>query len=98
MGTKRYHKSCNQGKIRVRNITGTEVSGLTAPANTADNIGGIMVLTPDQLKEFEAVTRPVIEFLSNNCHSHVLMTIDCTGAEIFEASCCFRTEEYLEDL
>ena len=56
-----------------------------------------MTLTPEQLKEFEAVTRPVVEFLNNNCHPHATMTVNCTGAEILEGSSFFRTEDYLKD-
>jgi len=56
-----------------------------------------MVLTPEQRKEFETVTRPVIEFLNNNCHPNVSVTVDCTRAELSEGVCSFHTEDYLRD-
>ena len=43
-----------------------------------------MTLTEQQRKEFEAVTRPVIEWLNNNCHPHVSAVIEPTRAELLK--------------
>lgn len=43
-----------------------------------------MTLTEQQRTEFEAVTRPVIEWLNNNCHPHVAARIEPTSAELVE--------------
>ena len=56
-----------------------------------------MILTEQQIKEFEAVTRPVIEWLNKNCHPHVTVVIEPTSAELGEGVCAVRTSDYLRD-
>lgn len=43
-------------------------------------------MTDQQRQEFEAVTRPVIEWLNANCHPHVTVVIEPTGAMLSEES------------
>lgn len=54
-----------------------------------------MTLTVQQRQEFEAVTRPVIEWLNANCHPHVTVVIETTSAELSEGVCAFTTQEGL---
>lgn len=56
-----------------------------------------MSLTDQQRKEFEAVTRPVIEWLNANCHPHVTAVVDPVSAELLEGVCAFRTTDYVRD-
>lgn len=56
-----------------------------------------MILTEDQRAEFEAVTRPLIKFLNDNCHPHVSVVVDNARAELSEGVCMFRTEDYWKD-
>jgi len=56
-----------------------------------------MTLTEQQHKDFEAITRPVIEWLNNNCHPHVSALIDPTGAELLEGVCAYQTNDYVRD-
>jgi hypothetical protein len=56
-----------------------------------------MILTEGQQKEFEDVTRPVIEWLNNNCHPHVNVIVCTTRAEFLEGIAGFTTFDYLKD-
>lgn len=46
-----------------------------------------MILPKDKQKEFEEITRPVIKWLNDNCHPHVVAHVDTTSAELFEGVC-----------
>lgn len=48
-------------------------------------------------QEFEALTRPVIEWLNRNYHPHVTVVIDTTSAELLEGSIAYTTNDYLRD-
>lgn len=54
-------------------------------------------MTREQMKEFEPLAREVIKWLNNNCHPHVTVIIDQTGAEILEGLASFPTTDYLKD-
>lgn len=56
-----------------------------------------MILTEQQRKEFETVTRPVIKWLNENCHPHVTATIEPTRAELSEGVCAYPTNDYVRD-
>lgn len=46
-----------------------------------------MILTDEQRKSFEEVSRPVIKWLNDNCHPHVTVIMDCTHSELSEGVC-----------
>lgn len=48
-------------------------------------------------KEFESVTRPVIEWLNANYHPHVSVMLDPTSAKLVEDCMCYQTHDYLRD-
>ena len=54
-------------------------------------------MTEQQRQEFEAVTRPVIEWLNANCHPHVTVVIEPTRAELSEGTIAYTTNDYLRD-
>lgn len=56
-----------------------------------------MTLTEQERREFEALTRPVIEWLNKTCHPHVSIVIEPTRAELLEGMCAFSTNDYLRD-
>lgn len=56
-----------------------------------------MIFTEKQRKEFEGVARPLIKFLNDNCHPHVVVVVDSTRAELSEGICTFKTDDYLKD-
>ena len=48
-------------------------------------------------EEFQAVTRPVIEWLNKNVHPHTAITITGTSAELVEGICAYHTNDYVPD-
>ena len=54
-------------------------------------------MTDEKRKEFEAVTRPVIEWLNANCHPHVTVVVTPVSAELSEGTIAYTTHEYLRD-
>lgn len=56
-----------------------------------------MVLTKDQLVEFEAMSRPIMKFLSDNCHPYVVATITYTDATLLEEFAGIHTTEFVKD-
>jgi len=57
-----------------------------------------MIANKKQQEEFEALTRPVIEWLNNNCHPHVSVIVTPTNAELLEGVCSTgEILDYLQD-
>ena len=56
-----------------------------------------MILTEEQIKEFEEKVKPLMEWLGKNFHPHVKVVVDYSDAEILESSMAFRTEDYVAD-
>jgi hypothetical protein len=54
-------------------------------------------MTDPQRKEFEALTRPVIEWINNNFHPHIMVVIDTTHAELLEGLGAYMTYDYIRD-
>ena len=54
-------------------------------------------MTDEKRKEFEAVTRPVIEWLNANCHPHFSVFVTPISAELSEGTIAYTTHEYLRD-
>lgn len=54
-------------------------------------------LTDEQRKEFEAVVKPVMKFLNEHFHPHVMVTIDPSRAELLEGQCATVTDEFVKD-
>lgn len=56
-----------------------------------------MILTKEQLEEFEVLSRKMMEFLCKNFHPHVKVIIEPTWAEILEESAAVKCDEFVED-
>ncbi len=56
-----------------------------------------MTLTDEQRASFEALTRPLIQWLNENCHPHVSVIIEPTSAELLEGVCAFVARDYVKD-
>lgn len=50
-----------------------------------------MTLTDQQQQEFEALARPLIEWLRRNCHPHVSVILDGSHAELLEGVASVNT-------
>ena len=46
-----------------------------------------MTVNKEQQAEFEVLVRPLIQWLNNNCHPHVSVTVTPTNAELHEGVC-----------
>jgi hypothetical protein len=56
-----------------------------------------MILTKEEIKEFETITRPLIEWLNGRGHPHFTAIIDNGRAELTEGKCSFVTDDYIMD-
>jgi hypothetical protein len=56
-----------------------------------------MIATQEQLREFETITRPVMEWLNRNCHPHVTVIIEPTRTQLLEGICAYPTVYYVQD-
>jgi len=56
-----------------------------------------MILKEEKRKEFEQAARPLMKWLSDNCHPHVNVIVDCVRAELNEGVATFVTEDYVKD-
>ncbi len=56
-----------------------------------------MILTKEQLEDFEKAARPIMEYLGKNHHPHVTVIIDAGRAEILESSAQIVTDDYIQD-
>lgn len=54
-------------------------------------------MTEEQRAQFEALTRPVIEWLNANHHPHVTVVITPVSAELSEGITAFTTHDYVRD-
>lgn len=56
-----------------------------------------IILNEEQRNAFAEAAKPLMQFLSDNCHPHVTVQVDSTSAELFEGVCSFRTKEFIKD-
>ena len=56
-----------------------------------------MILDREKTQEFQAIVRPVIEWLNDNCYPHVTIEVNPTGAELSEGVCSLHTMDYVKD-
>ena len=56
-----------------------------------------MILNEQQRKEFEDAARPLMEWMSKNCHPHVTAIVDYSRVELLEGVNNFCTEDYILD-
>lgn len=56
-----------------------------------------MILTKEQLLEFEVASKPLIKFLCDNFHPHVTVIVTPSDAEICEGSALIKCDEFIKD-
>jgi len=56
-----------------------------------------MTMTTEQRAQFEALTRPLIKWLNENCHPHTTIVVEPDSAELLEGVCAFKTADYIKD-
>jgi hypothetical protein len=70
---------------------------MTGYASTHDRGNWRTKMTDEQHQEFEAVTRPVIEWLNANGNPHMAIVIDPTSAVLYGGEIAYTTNDYLRD-
>jgi len=56
-----------------------------------------MILTEQQRIEFEKAARPLIKWLCENCHPHVVALIEPGRAELTEGVCSVLVNDFIPD-
>ena len=56
-----------------------------------------MILTKEQIKELEEVSRPLIKWLNDNCHPHVTAIVDPGRVELTEGVASISITDYIKD-
>ena len=56
-----------------------------------------MILTKEQIAEFEKASRPLIKYLAENHHPHVTAIVVSDRAEILEGSASIINVEFIRD-
>lgn len=56
------------------------------------------LLNEDQRKEFEQLARPLMKFLNDSCHPHVIVIVEPTCAQLLEGKCSTgQIMDYVKD-
>jgi hypothetical protein len=71
--------------------------GMTGYASTHDRGNWRNEMTDQQRQEFEAITRPVIDWLNANGNPHMAIMIDPTSAVLYGGEIAYTTDDYLRD-
>ena len=56
-----------------------------------------MILNKQQQKEFEAAARPLVKWLNENCHPHVVAIVEPGRVELVEGVYSTPIEDYILD-
>lgn len=56
-----------------------------------------MILSKEQLEQFEEASKPLVKFLCDNFHPHVTVIVQPCGVEILEGSASVKIEEFIRD-
>jgi len=54
-------------------------------------------MTEKQIEEFEALAKPLVEWINANKNPHTKIVVDCMGAEVVDGCYGFHTDEYVKD-
>lgn len=56
-----------------------------------------MILTEKQQGELLKVSKPLIKWLNDNCHPHVIALVEPGRVELTEGVCMQLTDEFIKD-
>lgn len=56
-----------------------------------------MMLTLKQIEELQEAAKPLVKFLCENCHPHVYVIVEPSGAELVEGIATVKIEEFIKD-
>ena len=56
-----------------------------------------MILTKEQTKEMLEAAKPLMKWVSDNCHPHCVAVVDFDSVELMESVARQLTEEFIKD-
>ena len=56
-----------------------------------------MILTSEQAQAMLEAAKPLMKWLSENCHPHYSATVDAGSVEVFESFAHTTTDEFIKD-
>lgn len=56
-----------------------------------------MILTKEQIADFEAASKPLIKWLNENCNPHTTVIVTPSSSEVMSGSAAIRCEEFIKD-
>lgn len=56
-----------------------------------------MILTKEQVAQFEEAAKPLIKFLCENFNPHTTVIVTPTGAEVLSGSASVQVTEFVKD-
>ena len=56
-----------------------------------------MILTEEEMAEFEELSRPLIEWLNETCHPHVIVQIEPGRTSLSEGVVSIPVDDYIKD-
>jgi hypothetical protein len=56
-----------------------------------------MVLKEEKIEELKLAAEPLVKWLNENCHPHVVVIVDSGGAELLEGVAKVKIEQFIKD-
>ena len=56
-----------------------------------------MILTKEQILQLEEAAKPLMKFLAENFHPHVMVIVESNTAQFLESSASVRCDEFIKD-
>ena len=56
-----------------------------------------MILTKEQIEQFEEAAKPLVKWLNDNCNPHTTIIVEPDGAEVLSGSARVKIEEFIKD-
>jgi hypothetical protein len=56
-----------------------------------------MIITKEQQAAFADAAAPMIKWLNENCHPHVVVHIETNGAQLYEGIATIKNLAYIKD-
>lgn len=56
-----------------------------------------MILSLQQMNELERLSKPLLEWINDNCHPHCKIIIEPARIEVWEGIVSIPNEEYIKD-
>jgi hypothetical protein len=54
----------------------------------------MIIMSNEKREEFKEAAKPLMKFLNENCHPHIIVIVDCDSAELLEGVCLVKGGQY----